>query len=356
MENYIVSARKYRPAEWEDVIGQKAITATLQSAINNNHLAQAFLFTGPRGVGKTTTARILAKKINEAEGDLDHDFAFNIFELDAASNNGVDDIRQLIDQVRVPPQVGKFKVYIIDEVHMLSKSAFNAFLKTLEEPPPHAIFILATTEKHKVIPTVLSRCQVFDFQRISIRDMVSRLQFVAQKENIKADETALHIIAQKAEGGMRDALSMFDQIASFSGNNVSYEAVISQLNILDYEYYFEATELIVNRDVPGLLLLLHQVLENGFDGHLFINGLASHFRNLMVARDPQTLGLLEVSDHQKSRYEGQSSKYSNDALVDSLELISDCDYRYPAAKNQRLLLEICLIQLANIWSGSKKKS
>ncbi|HBH06762.1 MAG TPA: DNA polymerase III subunit gamma/tau [Flavobacteriales bacterium] len=356
MENYIVSARKYRPTEWGDVIGQKAITATLQNAISNNHLAQAFLFTGPRGVGKTTTARILAKKINEADGDLDHDFAFNIFELDAASNNGVDDIRQLIDQVRVPPQVGKYKVYIIDEVHMLSKSAFNAFLKTLEEPPPHAIFILATTEKHKVIPTVLSRCQVFDFQRISIRDMVDRLKFVAKEESIQADETALHIIAQKAEGGMRDALSMFDQIASFSGNNVSYEAVISQLNILDYEYYFEAAELIVNRDIPGLLLLLHQVLENGFDGHLFINGLASHFRNIMVARDPQTLELLEVSDNQKSRYEGQSNKYTNDVLVDSLELISDCDYRYPTAKNQRLLLEICLIQLANIWSGGKKKS
>jgi len=360
MENFIVSARKYRPTTWESVVGQSSITETLKGAIASNHLAQAFLFTGPRGVGKTTTARILAKTINrnDLNGDIseDEDFAFNIFELDAASNNSVDDIRQLIDQVRIPPQIGSHKVYIIDEVHMLSASAFNAFLKTLEEPPEHAIFILATTEKHKVIPTIISRCQVFDFQRIQINDIVKYLQFIAKSEGINVEEDALHTIAQKADGGMRDALSLFDQIVSFSGNTVTYQNVIDNLNILDFEYYFKMTNYILEHNSSEALVLFNKILENGFDGHNFLNGLASHFRDLLMGGNSNTIELLEVSENIKVRYFEQTKKCSPDFLLDALQLLSDADYRYKASKNQRLLVEICLMQLASVSDGGEKKN
>jgi DNA polymerase-3 subunit gamma/tau len=360
MENFIVSARKYRPTTWESVVGQSAITDTLKSALANNHLAQAFLFTGPRGVGKTTTARILAKTINRSDldGKVDEneDFAFNIFELDAASNNSVDDIRQLIDQVRIPPQLGSHKVYIIDEVHMLSTSAFNAFLKTLEEPPAHAIFILATTEKHKVIPTIVSRCQVFDFQRIKVSDIVDYLNFIAKSEGITVEEDALLTIAQKADGGMRDALSLFDQIVSFTGNSVTYQNVIDNLNILDYEYYFRMTDHILNHEISEALILFNEILEKGFDGHNFINGLASHVRDLLMSANPLTFKLLETSENLKSRYIEQSQKCSQSFLTDSLQLLADADYRYKASKNQRLLVEICLMQLASVDSEVEKKN
>ncbi|UTW67210.1 DNA polymerase III subunit gamma/tau [bacterium SCSIO 12643] len=360
MENFIVSARKYRPTTWESVVGQKAITETLKSAIENNHLAQAFLLTGPRGVGKTTTARILAKTINrndlDQEVNEDEDFAFNIFELDAASNNTVEDIRQLIDQVRIPPQIGSHKVYIIDEVHMLSSAAFNAFLKTLEEPPEHAIFILATTEKHKVIPTIISRCQVFDFQRINNSDIVGHLHYIAKQESISAEDDALHTIAQKADGGMRDALSIFDQIVSFSGNTITYKNVIENLNILDFEFYFKVTDLILEQNASGALLLFNQVLEKGFDGHNFIVGIASHFRDLLVASNPQTLSLLETSENLKERYLSQAGKCNPEFLLDALQLLSDVDFRYKTSKNQRLLVEVCLMQLSSIGVGSEKKN
>ncbi|MGB0391247.1 MAG: DNA polymerase III subunit gamma/tau [Salibacteraceae bacterium] len=360
MENFIVSARKYRPTTWESVVGQKPITDTLKSAISSNHLAQAFLFTGPRGVGKTTTARILAKTINKNDLEIEvaenEDFAFNIFELDAASNNSVEDIRNLIDQVRIPPQIGSHKVYIIDEVHMLSASAFNAFLKTLEEPPEHAIFILATTEKHKVLPTIISRCQVFDFQRISNSDIVGYLQYIAKKENILAEENALHTIAQKADGGMRDALSLFDQIVSFSGDSITYKNVIENLNVLDFEFYFKVTNYILENDASNCLLLLNQVIENGFDGHNFIVGLSSHFRDLMVCSNPKTAQLLETSESLKTRFLEQSQKCSNLFLLDSLQLLSDVDFRYKTSKNQRLLVEICLMQLSSISSMDEKKN
>lgn len=360
MGDFIVSARKYRPTTWESVVGQKTITDTLKTAISSNHLAQAFLFTGPRGVGKTTTARILAKTINrndlEHEVSDDEDFAFNIFELDAASNNTVDDIRQLIDQVRIPPQIGSHKVYIIDEVHMLSSAAFNAFLKTLEEPPAHAIFILATTEKHKVIPTIISRCQVFDFQRISNSDIVSYLEYIAKEESITTEENALHTIAQKADGGMRDALSLFDQIVSFSGNEITYKNVIENLNVLDFEFYFKVTNFILDHDSSNCLLLFNEVLENGFDGHNFIVGLSSHLRDLLVCSNPQTAILLEVSDALKADYLEQSKKCSKTFLLDALQLLSDVDFRYKTSKNQRLLVEICMMQLSSISSMDEKKN
>jgi DNA polymerase-3 subunit gamma/tau len=360
MENFVVSARKYRPTTWESVVGQKSITDTLKSAIESNHLAQAFLFTGPRGVGKTTTARILAKTINRndlnQEISDDEDFAFNIFELDAASNNSVDDIRQLIDQVRIPPQLGSHKVYIIDEVHMLSAAAFNAFLKTLEEPPAHAIFILATTEKHKVIPTIISRCQVFDFQRISNSDIVTYLQYIAKEEGITTEENALHTIAQKADGGMRDALSLFDQIVSFSGNSITYQNVIDNLNILDFEFYFKATDFILKHSPSDGMLLFNTILENGFDGHNYIVGLSSHFRDLLVSSNPNTISLLETSENVKKRYLEQAAKCTPAFLMDALQLLSDVDFRYKSSKNQRLLVEICIMQLSSIGLGSEKKN
>ena len=362
MEHFIVSARKYRPTQFKDVVGQQAITNTLESAIENDHLAQALLFTGPRGVGKTTCARILAKKINQDGTEkADEDFAFNIFELDAASNNSVDDIRNLIDQVRIPPQVGKYKVYIIDEVHMLSSAAFNAFLKTLEEPPNHAIFILATTEKHKIIPTILSRCQIFDFRRITVKDTKNHLANVASSEGIDADDDALHIIAQKADGALRDALSIFDRVVSFSGNKLTREAVTENLNVLDYTYFFQITDLLLQNNIPSSLVLFNDILSKGFDGHHFIMGLASHFRDLLVCKSPETIHLLEVGNQVKQMYLEQSKKTSHSFLIDALEIANSCDLKYKTSRNQRLLVELCLMQLASLTFNSeaseeKKKS
>ncbi|MUH37516.1 DNA polymerase III subunit gamma/tau [Zobellia amurskyensis] len=357
MEPFIVSARKYRPQTFRDVVGQQAITNTLTNAIEHNHLAQALLFCGPRGVGKTTCARILAKQINsdgtEREGE---DFAFNIFELDAASNNSVDDIRNLIDQVRIPPQVGKYKVYIIDEVHMLSQSAFNAFLKTLEEPPKHAIFILATTEKHKIIPTILSRCQIFDFKRITVKDAAEYLKYIAENQGIVADDDALHIIAQKADGAMRDALSIFDRVVSFSGKELTRKAVTENLNVLDYDTYFSATDLILEHNIPQLLLLFNKTLSLGFDGHHFISGLASHFRDLMVCQHQDTINLLEVGDVAKQNYLEQSKKTSMQFLLQALNIANDCDLKYKTSKNQRLLVELTLMKLASIGFEAEKKN
>lgn len=352
MENYIVSARKYRPLVWEDVVGQKSITSTLQRAIKNDHLAQAFLFCGPRGVGKTTCARILARAINEDDQtESNEDFSFNIFELDAASNNKVEDIRHLTDQVRFAPQKGNYKIYIIDEVHMLSQAAFNAFLKTLEEPPPHAIFILATTEKHKIIPTILSRCQIFDFKRIGINDMVEHLQFVAGKEGVTAEESALHVIAEKADGAMRDALSTFDRLVTFAGNNLTYKDAIANLNILDHDYYFKTTEQILTGDVSGILLTFNEVLSNGFNGHDFINGLANHLRNLLVTKDPETQNLLEVSGAILNRYKDQSASCSVSNLLKSLRITNQTDVQYRNSKNQRLLVELALMRLCELHGG-----
>lgn len=357
MEHFVVSARKYRPETFEDVVGQKAITNTLLNAIENNHLAQALLFTGPRGVGKTTCARILAKKINQqATENKDEDYAFNIFELDAASNNSVDDIRNLIDQVRIPPQVGKYKVYIIDEVHMLSSSAFNAFLKTLEEPPKHAIFILATTEKHKIIPTILSRCQIFDFKRITVTDAKEYLAKIAENEGVNAEDDALHIIAQKADGAMRDALSIYDRVVSFSGNNLTREAVTENLNVLDYETYFKSTDFILKNDIPGLLVQYNEILAKGFDGHHYIAGLASHFRDLLVCKNQATISLLEVGEQVKTLYFKQSQEAPQEFLMQAIDLANECDLKYKTSRNPRLLVELCLMQLASItFDGEKKK-
>ncbi|MCF7569113.1 DNA polymerase III subunit gamma/tau [Sabulilitoribacter arenilitoris] len=358
MEHFVVSARKYRPQTFKDVVGQQAITNTLLNAIENNHLAQALLFTGPRGVGKTTCARILAKMINSDDAETnDEDFAFNIFELDAASNNSVDDIRSLTDQVRIPPQVGKYKVYIIDEVHMLSQAAFNAFLKTLEEPPKHCIFILATTEKHKIIPTILSRCQIFDFKRITVKDAKGYLKYIAEEQGITAEDDALHIIAQKADGAMRDALSIFDRVVSFSGKNLTRQAVTENLNVLDYETYFTSTELILENKIPELLLQFNSTLSKGFDGHHFIAGLASHFRDLLVSKTEETIDLLEVGEQTKNKYLEQSKKASQEFLLKGINLANDCDLKYKTSKNQRLLVELCLMQLASItFDGEKKNS
>ncbi|MGJ8738713.1 DNA polymerase III subunit gamma/tau [Zobellia laminariae] len=357
MEPFIVSARKYRPQTFKDVVGQQAITNTLTNAIEHNHLAQALLFCGPRGVGKTTCARILAKQINsDGTESEDEDFAFNIFELDAASNNSVDDIRNLIDQVRIPPQVGKYKVYIIDEVHMLSQSAFNAFLKTLEEPPKHAIFILATTEKHKIIPTILSRCQIFDFKRITVKDAAQYLKYIAENQGIVADDDALHIIAQKADGAMRDALSIFDRVVSFSGKELTRKAVTENLNVLDYDTYFSATDFILEHNIPQLLLLFNETLSLGFDGHHFISGLASHFRDLMVCQHQDTINLLEVGDVAKQNYLEQSKKTSMQLLMQALNIANDCDLKYKTSKNQRLLVELTLMKLASIGFEAEKKN
>ena len=358
MEHFVVSARKYRPQTFKDVVGQSAITNTLQNAIEHNHLAQALLFTGPRGVGKTTCARILAKMINsDGTEKQDEDFAFNIFELDAASNNSVDDIRSLTDQVRIPPQVGKYKVYIIDEVHMLSQAAFNAFLKTLEEPPKHCIFILATTEKHKIIPTILSRCQIFDFKRITVKDAKEYLKYIANEQGIKAEDDALHIIAQKADGAMRDALSIFDRVVSFSGKNLTRKAVTENLNVLDYETYFKSTDLILENNIPELLIQYNRILAQGFEGHHYIAGLASHFRDLLVCKSPETIELLEVGEQTKDKYLKQSQKTSQDFLLKGIELANECDLKYKNSKNQRLLVELCLMQLASVtFDGEKKNS
>ena len=356
MEPFIVSARKYRPQSFKDVVGQEAITNTLLNAIENDHLAQALLFCGPRGVGKTTCARILAKQINQ-DGIVkeDEDFAFNIFELDAASNNSVDDIRNLIDQVRIPPQVGKYKVYIIDEVHMLSQSAFNAFLKTLEEPPKHAIFILATTEKHKIIPTILSRCQIFDFKRITVKDTAAYLKFIAEQQGVEADEDALHVIAQKSDGALRDALSIFDRVVSFSGKKLSRKAVTENLNVLDYDTYFKTTDLLLDNNIPELLLLFNDILAKGYEGHHFIAGLASHFRDLLVCKHENTIDLLEVSDSAKEQYLKQSKKTSESFLIKAIDIANACDIHYKASKNHRLLVELSLMKMASLnFEGEKK--
>lgn len=361
MEDFIVSARKYRPQDFDSVVGQENITQTLLKAIENNHLAQAFLFCGPRGVGKTTCARILARTVNaHSMGDInaDTDYSFNIFELDAASNNSVDDIRSLIDQVRIPPQIGKYKVYIIDEVHMLSQQAFNAFLKTLEEPPAYAIFILATTEKHKVLPTIISRCQVFDFNRIQVADIANHLAKIAEKEGIDADHDALHIIGEKADGALRDALSMFDQIVGFAGKKLTYQDVITNLNILDYDYYFDITNSFLNDDKTGVLVTFNTILNNGFDGHNFLNGLANHFRSLLFSTSERTASIMEVGTTIKARYVEQAQKCDSRFLLNALSTISDTDINYKSSKNPRLLVELCLLKLCSLAGkfGEKKNS
>jgi DNA polymerase-3 subunit gamma/tau len=356
MEQFVVSARKYRPQTFKDVVGQQAITSTLLNAIESNHLASALLFTGPRGVGKTTCARILARKINQpGYDDPNEDFAFNVFELDAASNNSVDDIRNLIDQVRIPPQTGQFKVYIIDEVHMLSSAAFNAFLKTLEEPPKHAIFILATTEKHKIIPTILSRCQIFDFKRITVKDAKEHLAEVAANQGVSFEDDALHIIAQKADGAMRDALSIFDRVVSYCGTNLTKQAVTENLNVLDYETYVSITDLILENNIPQILVFYNDILSKGFDGHHFIAGLASHFRDLLVCKNPSTLSLLEAGEQAQKLYGEQAQKCSTDFLLKSIEIANDCDLKFKVSQNQRLLVELALMQLCSInFDGEKK--
>ena len=362
MENFIVSARKYRPATFDTVVGQKALIVTLKNAILTGKLAHAYLFCGPRGVGKTTCARIFAKSINcehlTPEGEacnecescraFNEQRSYNIHELDAASNNSVDDIRELIDQVRIPPQIGRYKVFIIDEVHMLSTAAFNAFLKTLEEPPRHAIFILATTERHKVLPTILSRCQIYDFTRIELSDIVEHLANVAAKEGVKTEEAALHIIAQKADGGMRDALSLFDQMVSYTQGNVTYQGVIGSLNILDYDYYFRFTGLFLEHKISETMLLFDEVLRRGFDGGNFITNLTAHLRDLLVSREPATLPLLEVSTDVRERYREQAQKCPERMLIHAIKLCNDCDLNYRASKNKRLLVELTLIQLAQL--------
>jgi DNA polymerase-3 subunit gamma/tau len=358
VENFIVSARKYRPQTFEDVVGQKAITDTLNHAIENNHLAQALLFTGPRGVGKTTCARILAKKINEQKGHSnDSDFYFNIFELDAASNNSVDDIRNLSEQVRVPPQTGSYKVYIIDEVHMLSASAFNAFLKTLEEPPAHAIFILATTEKHKIIPTILSRCQIYDFKRIEVADVKFQLEKICKLENIEAQDEALHMIASLSDGAMRDGLSMFDRVVSFSGKNITVEDVSLNLNILSKDYYFKVVDLALKSDIPNLMLTVNEILNKGFDLHNFISGLATHVRDLLVASDKATRSILEVSEDIKNKLEQQVKVVNPEFIFNTLDILNNADVNFKTSRNQRLLVEMSLMQIASInsLSGVKKK-
>lgn len=372
MENFIVSARKYRPASFETVVGQPTITNTLKNAIKTGHLAQAYLFTGPRGVGKTTTARIFAKTINCLNLDTENieacnecescqsfatNSSFNIYELDAASNNSVDDIRQLVDQVRIPPQVGKYKIYIIDEVHMLSTQAFNAFLKTLEEPPSYVKFILATTERHKIIPTILSRCQVFNFNRISIKDMAAHLRYVADTEGVNAEDDALHLIAEKADGALRDALSIFDQLVSFTSGELSYSKVVENLHVLDLDYYFRITAEILKGNISTVLVLLDQILEKGFDGQHFIIGLGEHLRKLMISKDAQTIELMDTSDNIKTKYREQSPQFDSDFLIDCLDINNKADLNYRMSNNKRLLIELSMMQMcARANSGAEKKS
>ncbi|HYG37498.1 MAG TPA: DNA polymerase III subunit gamma/tau [Cytophagales bacterium] len=347
MENFVVSARKYRPLGFDEVVGQEHITKTLTNAIKNNQLAQALLFCGPRGVGKTTCARIVAKLVNHFDNKDTEQTSLNIYELDAASNNSVEDIRNLIDQVRYPPQYGKYKVYIIDEVHMLSNAAFNAFLKTLEEPPSYAIFILATTEKHKVIPTILSRCQIFDFNRIQISDIADHLQGIAEKEGIEAEPEALHLIAQKADGALRDALSLFDLIVTFSsGGKITYKNTIANLHILDYDYYFKMTDFLLNENLSQAMLTYDEILKKGFDGHNFLTGLGEHLRNLMVCKDPSTVTLLQVGQSIQQKYLTQAVQTSISFLLSALNIINQCDLNYKSSKNQRLLVELALMKLS----------
>ena len=362
MDNYIVSARRYRPTTFESVVGQKSLTITLKNAILNNKLAHAYLFCGPRGVGKTSCARIFAKTINcmdltpqgeacnacESCLSFNEQRSLNIHELDAASNNSVEDIRSLIDQVRIPPQIGKYKVYIIDEVHMLSQAAFNAFLKTLEEPPRHAIFILATTEKHKILATILSRCQIYDFSRISVADVVDHLQHIASSQEITAEVDALNVIAQKADGGMRDALSIFDQVISYTGGNITYQSVIENLNVLDYEYYFRITDAILKGEIRNCMLLLNEILEKGFDGQHIMTGLASHFRDLLVCKDESTLVLFEVGASIRDRYKETAKQCPEWLLYRAIELANHCDLHYRESRNKRLLSELTLIQLCQL--------
>ena len=369
MSEFIVSARKYRPQTFDSVVGQKSITGTLKNALAKNHLAQAFLFCGSRGVGKTTTARILGKTINctqkselieacdrcESCKSFNSGASLNVYELDAASNNSVDDIRNLIDQVRISPQLGTHKIYIIDEVHMLSNSAFNAFLKTLEEPPKHAIFILATTEKHKIIPTILSRCQIFDFNRIRVQDIAEHLAFVASKEGISIDPEALHLIALKADGALRDALSIFDQMVSFSGNTITYRSVADNLNVLDFEYYFKIIDSAVQMNISEVLLILDEIISKGFDAHHFIHGLAEHFRNLLVCKDEKTSNLMEVPPSVIEKYIEQSKLILTNTIIRSLNLINQCDMQFKATRNQRLLVELCLMQLCSLHQEHEKK-
>ncbi|MBQ2298417.1 MAG: DNA polymerase III subunit gamma/tau [Bacteroidaceae bacterium] len=364
MENYIVSARKYRPMTFDTVVGQGSLTTTLKNAIQSGRLAHAYLFCGPRGVGKTTCARIFAKTINcltpqangEACGECESCKAFNeqrsynIHELDAASNNSVEDIRQLIEQVRIPPQIGKYKVFIIDEVHMLSQAAFNAFLKTLEEPPHHAIFILATTEKHKILPTIMSRCQIYDFKRMGVDDIVSHLKNVAEKEGITAENAALNIIAQKADGGMRDALSIFDQVSSFCGGNITYQQTIENLNVLDYDYYFRLTNYFLEEKITECMLTLNEILSKGFEGQYFITGLSSHFRNLLVSQDAQTASLIEASEEVRTKYKEQAQKCKPQFLFKAMKLANNCDLNYKQSQNKRLLVELTLIEMAQLSS------
>ena len=350
----MVSALKYRPQSWDRIVGQHNIAKTLQQAIQSDHLAQAYLFCGPRGVGKTSTARLFAKAINLKHDEKLQDFSYNIYELDAASNNQVDDIRNLNDQVRIPPQKGKYKVYIIDEVHMLSQSAFNAFLKTLEEPPPHAVFILATTEKHKIIPTILSRCQVYDFHRISILDIVDHLENIAKKEDVKIEKEALHVIAEKADGALRDALSCFDLMVNFCEGDITYKKVIQNLNILDHDYYFNLNNLALENKIHESLLLFAEILSKGFDGKLFISGLATHLRNLMMSKDERTLQILEYSSELKGKFSEQATRTDPDDITTMLTLLSESETSYKSSQNQRLLIEITLMQLCSVQIQKKK--
>jgi DNA polymerase III subunit gamma/tau len=367
MSDFIVSARKYRPSTFISVVGQSSITATLKNATKNKQMAHAYLFCGPRGVGKTTCARIYAKTINCQDITPDHEpcnvcescmafnenRSYNIHELDAASNNSVDDIRTLIDQVRVPPQLGNYSVYIIDEVHMLSSSAFNAFLKTLEEPPKHAIFILATTEKHKILPTILSRCQIFDFNRIRISDISDYIKHVAASEGIEIEEAGVNVIAQKADGAMRDALSIFDQIVSFSGKKITYQDVISNLNVLDYDYYFKLTDYFLKNEVPEVLVTFDEILSHGFDGHHFITGLSSHFRDILVCKDPSTVQLLEVGGEIQEKYKVQAAKCESAFIIEAMEIANQCDLSYKASQNKRLLVELALIKVSQLTQKKK---